>query len=98
MIATRGALESATTQRRAHPRTTNRRARAWVPLPEILACAAQYKARIHELRRMGFTIKNRTERVHGERHSWFRLLAETSPEPTTIEPGPMVDEPADGGT
>lgn len=50
---------------------------AWVPLPEILALGiAQYGARILELRRLGFTIENRTERVAGarQRHSWFRLI------------------------
>lgn len=50
---------------------------AWVPLPEILALGiAQYGARVHELRRLGFNIENRTERVTGtrQRHSWFRLL------------------------
>jgi hypothetical protein len=50
---------------------------SWVPLPEILKLGvAQYNARILELRRLGFTIENRTERVAGarQRHSWFRLL------------------------
>ena len=48
---------------------------SWVPLPEILKLGvAQYNARILELRRLGFTIENRTERVNGARHSWFRLL------------------------
>jgi hypothetical protein len=48
---------------------------SWVPLPQILTLGiAQYGARIHELRRLGFAIENRTERVNGARHSWFRLL------------------------
>ena len=48
---------------------------SWVALPEILALGiAQYGARILELRRMGFNIENRTERVNGARHSWFRLV------------------------
>ncbi len=48
---------------------------SWVPLPEILKLGlAQYGARIHELRRLGFAIENRTERVNGARHSWFRLV------------------------
>ena len=47
---------------------------AWVPLPKIMACAAQYNARILELRRLGFAIENKTERVNGARHSWFRLV------------------------
>ena len=45
----------------------------WVPLPEITNCAAQYNARIFELRRLGFRIENRTRKVNGQRHSWFRL-------------------------
>lgn len=48
---------------------------AWVSLPEIMACAAQYNARIFSLRRMGFNVENRTETVNGVRHSWFRLIA-----------------------
>lgn len=50
---------------------------SWVPLPEILKLGiAQYGARVLELRRLGFNIENRTERVTGtrQRHSWFRLL------------------------
>jgi hypothetical protein len=48
---------------------------SWVPLPAILALGiAQYGARILELRRLGFVIENKTERVAGARHSWFRLL------------------------
>ncbi len=48
---------------------------SWVPLPEILKLGiAQYNARILELRRLGFTIENKTQGVNGARHSWFRLL------------------------
>jgi hypothetical protein len=47
----------------------------WVSLSDILALnIAQYSARIHELRRLGFTIENKTETVDGKRHSWFRLI------------------------
>ena len=56
----------------------------WVALPEIMACAAQYNARVFELRHLGFNIENRTERVDGVQHSWFRLLnspAQCAPEP-----------------
>lgn len=51
----------------------------WVPLPAITACAAQYNARVFELRRLGFNIENRTETdsKSGQRHSWFRLLSAT---------------------
>jgi biotin operon repressor len=45
----------------------------WVSLPKITECAAQYNARIFELRRLGYRITNRTREVDGERHSWFRL-------------------------
>jgi hypothetical protein len=48
----------------------------WVSLPEIMACAAQYNARIFELRRLGFRIENRTKEIGGARHSWFRLVTE----------------------
>jgi hypothetical protein len=56
---------------------------AWVPLPKIMACAAQYNSRLLELRRLGFNVENRTENVDGARHSWFRLL--TSPAPPAPE-------------
>jgi hypothetical protein len=48
----------------------------WVPLPEIMACAAQQNARIFELRRCGFTIENRTEKHSqpGACRSRFRLV------------------------
>ena len=48
----------------------------WVPSPEIAACAQQYNARLHELRRLGFVIENRmeTDEQTGERKSWFRLV------------------------
>lgn len=49
-----------------------------VALPELLRLGvAQYNARILELRRMGYQIENRTERVAGETHSWFRLIEES---------------------
>lgn len=58
----------------------------WVGLPEIMKCAAQYNARVFELRGLGFKIENRTETVEGERHSWFRILPSTSdkPEPEAV--------------
>jgi hypothetical protein len=46
-----------------------------VPLPEILACSAQYGARIYELRKLGFRILNERERVNGQLHTWFRLIS-----------------------
>jgi hypothetical protein len=58
----------------------------WVPLLEIAAIAAQYNARVFELRRLGFLIENRTKEVDGVRHSWFRLVSapvqsQSSPSP-----------------
>ena len=50
----------------------------WIPLPEIAALAKQYNARLLELRRLGFRIKNRIREENGERLSWFML--ETGPE------------------
>ena len=45
----------------------------WIPLPRILSMGiAQYNARIFELRRQGMDIENKTERVNGRRHSFFR--------------------------
>jgi hypothetical protein len=60
----------------------------WVPLPQIIACAAQYNARIFELRRMGYSIENRTDRVDGVRHSWFRLGNSPGPAPEPPKPEP----------
>jgi hypothetical protein len=67
----------------------------WVPLPKIMACAAQYNARVYELRRMGFAIRNRTRDVDGVRHSWFRLEA-AQPEATLTrtESTPAPDTPS----
>ncbi len=55
---------------------------AEVPLAEIMVCAAQYNACIHELRKRGYKIVNRAETRNGVRHSWYRL--ESSP----VEPMP----------
>jgi hypothetical protein len=45
----------------------------WVPAFEVAALALQYNSRIKELREAGHAIENKTERVHGVTHSWFRL-------------------------
>ena len=47
----------------------------WVLLPQISACAAQYSARICELRYLGFRIANKAKDVDRVRHSWFRLAS-----------------------
>jgi hypothetical protein len=58
---------------------------AWVPLPEIMACAAQYNARILELRRDGFNIpKPRVEIINGQKHTWYRLLPSPVAAPISI--------------
>lgn len=60
-----------------------------VPLAEIMVCAAQYNACIHELRKRGYKIVNRSETRNGIKHSWYRL--ESSPAdltPRTPEPAP----------
>ena len=46
----------------------------WTPLYEILPLAAQYNARIKELRDAGHTIQNRIQRRNGMVCSWFRLV------------------------
>jgi len=58
----------------------------WVPLPEIMACAAQYNARVFELRQRGLNIENRTETMgNGSRHSWFRLVTDAPVEHGTAD-------------
>ena len=51
-----------------------------VGLPEILPLAAQYNARLSELREAGHDIRNRTKRVDGVKHSWYRLVDKTEQE------------------
>ncbi len=55
----------------------------WVPSPELMKLAAQYSARVKELRNAGFVIENRTEMVNHERHGWFRLPVAAPPKPIT---------------
>lgn len=64
----------------------------WVPLYRVTQHAAQYNARVYELRRMGFVIHNRTRDIDGVRHSWFRLEPGAS-EPLgrpTVTPAPAA--------
>jgi hypothetical protein len=70
-----------------------RAAGGWVPLTAILDLrVSQYSARLHELRALGFHIENKTARVNGATHSWFRLasgpgvMAKAAPVPVT-DPG-----------
>ncbi len=65
----------------------------WVPLPKISECAAQYNARIFELRKAGYRIANRTREIDGQRCSWFRL--ESTPAMTAAQaPTPAGSPPA----
>ena len=55
----------------------------WVSGPQIFGLAAQYSARIHELRALGFQIENKTATAADhQRHSWFRLV------PNQLRPQP----------
>jgi hypothetical protein len=66
------------------------KSRERVPLPEVIAVGgAQYGARIHELRGLGYRIKSEEE---GGRN-WFRLI---TPSPAaTSEPQPGNDKNSD---
>jgi hypothetical protein len=47
----------------------------WVPLPRILKLfIANYRMRITELRRAGYNIELKDERVDGQRHTAYRLV------------------------
>ena len=50
------------------------RANGWVALYEILPLAAQYSARVCELRKMGHCIENKVAHHDGQVRSWFRLV------------------------
>ena len=67
-------MRNRTTQRQQILQLLQEREGQWVPLYEILPLAAQYSARIHELRTEGYEIKNRIEHRNGVVHSWFMLV------------------------
>ena len=47
----------------------------WVGLPKILDLRiSQYSARVHELRKLGYRIENKTQHHNGQVWSWFRLI------------------------
>jgi len=48
----------------------------WIPLFDIMKFAAQYNARIKELRESGMFIKNKINIVDGIKHSWFMYSPE----------------------
>jgi|GEM_PF-1867463 len=75
---TRTAPESSSTQRERIYNLLVCAQGDWVELPKIAACAAQYNARVFELRRLGFRIENRTKEIDGVRQSWFRLVSASS--------------------
>lgn len=86
----RGGPGSAKTQRARILRLLIDARGALVPLPEIMACAAQYNARLFELRRSGFHIENRTERDDtGKVHSWYRLVNSPIPTESAAVAGPV---------
>ena len=59
-------------------REFQRRPFQWIPLPEIMPMAAQYNARIHELRGTGMNIVNKKQHKMGEVHSWFKYIPDTN--------------------
>jgi hypothetical protein len=48
------------------------------------------------LRRLGFTIENRTKNVDGTRHSWFRLLQSRTT--AAASRGTIASSPQESGT
>jgi hypothetical protein len=79
-------LTTRKTQRAAILNLLIRRRPDWVSLPELMEIAAQYNARLFEIRHdLGFEISNRIEVIDGVRHSWFRLESGSNATPK-IEP------------
>jgi hypothetical protein len=72
----RSSLENLPSQTARIVALLRKRSPQWVSLPEILELRiSQYSARIHQPRHeWGLPIENRTKVVHGEKHSWFRLV------------------------
>jgi hypothetical protein len=48
----------------------------WIPAYELSKQALQYNARVFSLRREGYIIANKTERLGGKVHGSFRLVSE----------------------
>lgn len=47
----------------------------WIPLPEIADMRImQYGRVVHEIRREGLNIENKTQFINGVQHSWFRYV------------------------
>lgn len=89
-------LVSAKTQRQAILDRLVEARGAWVALPEIVRFAAQYGARIFELRRMGFRIENRVQDMDNGRHSWFRLVTGVDVKATAASKTPRTECAANG--
>jgi hypothetical protein len=57
----------------------------WIALPQILGLyIANYRARISELRREGYEIQLRDERVNGGRHTSYRLVRRRVPQQLSL--------------
>ncbi len=67
-------MKSRDSQRDRILRLLQSRAGQWLPLYEITPLAAQYNARVKELRERGHIIDNHTRHVDGVVHSWVRLV------------------------
>jgi hypothetical protein len=62
----------------------------WVPAFEVAAIALQYNTRLKELRKVGHSVENKTERCHGTIRSWFRLAPQSgapAPAPSGAQEG-----------
>ena len=67
-------MKSRGSQRDRILRLLQEREGEWIPLYEITPLAAQYSARVHELRKLGYRIENKTQHHNGQVWSWFRLI------------------------
>jgi len=63
-------------------------------LPDIQSIAAQYNARIHELRGEGMDIQNKTKKINGKRYSWYCFVPAqvvTAPKPEETMPEVVLE-------
>lgn len=65
------------------------RPNTWIPLPEIMKFAAQYNARLYELRKEGLDIRNQTKVISGIKHSWYMFTPKTQNQYTTDNKGQL---------
>lgn len=62
-------------QRNNIKRLFQSRPKEWISLPEIMQYAAQYNARILELRRSGMNIPApKVEVINGVKHTWYMYI------------------------